>query len=105
MPSSAGSAKANPAHRCLRRAQGACRGHRHITKVTPPEFVDEWLPWVHIVISNFKNYALGTYQGISGRYVHEYQDEFCNWLNRRFWENQIPNRLLKLCVTHQPVLS
>ncbi len=34
--------------------------HHHVAKVTPPELVDEWLPWVHIVISNFKSYLLGT---------------------------------------------
>lgn len=77
--------------------------HRHIAKVTPPEAVDNWLPWVHIVISNFKSYLLGTYHGISGRYVQEYLDEFCYRLNRRFWEDQIPNRLLRLCATHPPV--
>ncbi len=79
-------------------------GHHHVAKVTPPELVDEWLPWVHVVISNFKSYVLGTYHGISGGYVQEYLDEFCYRLNRRFWENQIPNRLLALCATHQPVL-
>jgi Transposase zinc-ribbon domain/ISXO2-like transposase domain len=75
----------------------------HVAKVTPPELVDEWLPWVYIVISNFKSYVLGTYHGVSGRYMQEYLDEFCYRLNRRFWENQIPNRLLKLCATHPPV--
>jgi transposase-like protein len=77
--------------------------HHHVAKVTPPELASEWLPWVHVVISNFKSYLLGTYHGISGRYVQEYLDEFCYRLNRRFWENQIPNRLLKLCVNHPPV--
>ena len=79
-------------------------GHHHVAKVTPPELVDEWLPWVQIVISNFKSYVLGTYHGISGRYVQEYLDEFCYRLNRRFWENQIPNRLLMLCTMHPTVL-
>ena len=51
----------------------------------------------NIVISNFKSYVLGTYHGVSGRYMQEYLDEFCYRLNQRFWENQIPNRLLKLC--------
>ncbi len=78
-------------------------GHHHVAKVTPLELSDEWLSWVHIVISNFKSYVLGTYHGISGRYMQEYLDEFCYRLNQRFWENQIPNRLLKLCATHQPV--
>jgi hypothetical protein len=58
--------------------------HHHIAKVTPPELVDEWLPWVHVIISNFKSYVLGTYHGISGHYVQEYLDEFCYRLNRRF---------------------
>ncbi len=56
----------------------------HIAKVTPAELVDEWLPWVHIVISNFKSYLLGTYHGVSGMYLQEYLDEFCYRLNRRF---------------------
>jgi len=77
--------------------------HHHIAKVTPPKMASEWLPWVHIVISNFKSYLLGTYHGVSGRYIQEYLDEFCYRLNRRFWEEQIPNRLLRLCVMHQPV--
>ena len=77
--------------------------HHHIAKVTPSELVDEWLPWVHIVISNFKSYLLGTYHGVSGLYVQEYLDEFCYRLNRRFWEEQIPNRLLRVCVAHKPI--
>lgn len=77
--------------------------HHHVAKVTPPELVDDWLPWVHIVISNFKSYLLGTYHGISGKYVQEYLDEFCYRLNRRFWEEQIPNRLLRACIDHEPV--
>ena len=77
--------------------------HHHVAKVTPPELVDEWLPWVHIVISNFKSYLLGTYHGVSGQYVQEYLDEFCYRLNRRFWEEQIPNRLLRICITHKPI--
>jgi hypothetical protein len=78
--------------------------HHHVAKVTPSELADEWLPWVHIVIRNFKSYVLCTYHGVSGRYLQEYLGEFCYRLNRRFWENQIPNRLLKLCATHPPVL-
>jgi len=77
--------------------------HHHVAKVTPPELVDEWLPWVHIVISNFKSYLLGTYHGVSGQYVQEYLDEFCYRLNRRFWEEQIPNRLLRVSIAHKPI--
>lgn len=78
--------------------------HHPVAKVTPPELANHWLPWVHVVISNFKSYVLGTYHGISGHYLQEYLDEFCYRLNRRFWENQLPTRLLKLCTTHPPVV-
>jgi len=77
--------------------------YHHVAKVTPPDLVEEWLPWVHIIISNFKSYLLGTYHGISGQYVQEYLDEFCYRLNRRFWEDQIPNRLLRICIGHKPI--
>ena len=30
--------------------------HHHAAKVTPPEMASEWLPWVHVVISNLKSY-------------------------------------------------
>jgi transposase-like protein len=77
--------------------------HHHMARVTPPEQASEWLPWVHVAISNFKSLVLGTYHGISGRYVQDYLDEYCYRLNRRFWEDQIPRRLLGLCVCHAPV--
>ena len=77
--------------------------HHHIAKITPPEQAQQWLPWVHIVISNLKRFLLGTYHGISHRYLQEYLDEFAYRFNRRFWEPEIPNRLLRLCVEHAPV--
>lgn len=75
----------------------------HVAKVTPPEQASEWLPWVHVVISNFKAFILGTYHGISGKYIQEYLDEFTYRLNRRFWEDEIPIRLLRLASNHLPV--
>jgi hypothetical protein len=32
----------------------------HIAKITSLEQADEWLPWVHVVISNLKRFLLGT---------------------------------------------
>lgn len=74
----------------------------HVPKVTPPDMVDEWLPWVHVAIANLKRFLLGTFHGISQHYVQEYLNEFCYRFNRRFWEDQIPNRLLKLCIALKP---
>lgn len=75
----------------------------HMPRVTPPEKVDEWLPWVHIVISNFKRFILGTYHGVSTRHMQEYINEFCYRFNRRQWEFQIPSRLLAACAVHLPI--
>ena len=75
----------------------------HIKQVTPPEKAKSWLPWVHIVIANLKRFWLGTYHGIGPDYLQGYLDEFAYRFNRRFWEPEIPNRLLRICVDHAPV--
>lgn len=76
----------------------------HIARITPPEMATEWLPWVHIAIANLKRFLLGTYHGTSKRYLQDYLNEFCYRFNRRFWEAEIPNRLIRLCLQHRPVL-
>ena len=58
----------------------------HEAKATPSELVDEWLPWVHIAIGNMKAFLLGTFHGVTGKYLQEYLDEFCYRFNRRFIE-------------------
>lgn len=77
----------------------------HLSRVTPAEKVEEWLPWVHIVISNLKRFILGTFHGVQGKYLQEYVNEFCYRFNRRRWEPEIPARLLAACATHLPVKS
>jgi transposase-like protein len=78
---------------------------QHEARVTPSELVDEWLPWVHIAIGNLKAFLLGTFHGVSGKYLQEYLGEFCYRFNRRKMEKEIPNRLLKLAIIHAPVHS
>lgn len=75
----------------------------HVARITPPEMANEWLPWVHIAIANLKRFLLGTFHGTSKRYLQEYLNEFCYRFNRRFWEAEIPNRLIRLCLQHRPV--
>jgi hypothetical protein len=65
--------------------------------------LDEWFPWVHITIANLKRFLLGNFHGISQHQVQEYLNEFCYRFNRRFWEDQMPNGLLKLCIAQKPV--
>lgn len=77
--------------------------HVHEKKVTPPERASEWLPLVHVMIGNMKKFLNGTFHGVSSRYLQEYLDEFCYRFNRRFWEPELPLRLLNACLAHVPV--
>jgi len=77
--------------------------HVHEKKVTPPEKASEWLPLVHIMIGNMKKFLNGTFHGVSSQYLQEYLDEFCYRFNRRFWEPELPLRLLNACLAHVPV--
>jgi len=77
--------------------------HVHEKKVTSPEEASQWLPLVHIVISNLKKFLNGTFHGVSHRYLHEYISEFCYRFNRRFWEHELPMRLLNACLAHTPI--
>lgn len=58
----------------------------------------ELLKWVHIISGNVKAWLNGTFHGIDKKHLQLYLDEFCYRLNRRFFENQIFDRLLKACV-------
>lgn len=102
------------AHRQIKASQTICtdglaanngvRAHAtHVAMVTPPTLASEWLPWVHVAIANLKRFLLGTFHGISQDYLQEYLNEFCYRFNRRFWEAEIPNRLMRLCVQHTPI--
>lgn len=79
--------------------------HQHEKKITPPKEVSTWLPLVHIVIGNMKTFLNGTFHGVTHKYLQEYLDEFCYRFNRRFWEPELPLRLLNACLSHAPVLS
>jgi transposase-like protein len=79
------------------------RRYQHEKKVTPPKESTSWLPLVHIVIGNLKKLLNGTYHGVSHKYLQEYLDEFCYRFNRRFWEFELPLRLLNACISHTPI--
>jgi len=78
------------------------KDHKHEKKITPPKKAAEWLPLVHIVIGNLKIFLNGTFHGVTRKYLQEYVDEFCYRFNRRFWEPELPMRLLNACLSHCP---
>ena len=71
--------------------------HKHLKKVTPPDKAKTWLPLVHNM-STMKKCINGTFHGVSSHYLQEYLDEFCCRLNCRFWELELPLRLLNACL-------
>ena len=79
--------------------------HDHQKKVVPAEESTNWLPLVHVVIGNLKKFLNGTFHGVSMKYLQEYLDEFSYRFNRRFWEPELPLRLLNACLSHVPVKS
>lgn len=81
-------------------------GYSHTSKVVKPAEACSYLPWVHTLISNSKRFIIGTYHGaLNRKNLQTYLDEFCYRFNRRFWECELPLRLLNACLSHAPVTA
>lgn len=75
------------------------QGYNHIPWVLEkPEDASKVMPWAHIVISNFKRWALNTFHGVSAKHLQAYLDEFCYRLNRRWKRSDIFRRVLNRCL-------
>ena len=61
------------------------------------------LPLVHRVIANLKRFLMGTFHGVSNGYLQKYLDEFAFRFHRRWWEPELPFRLLEAAVCHPPL--
>jgi hypothetical protein len=66
----------------------------HIPQKVKPEDAGKVLPWVHTMISNAKRTMLGVHHMISKKYAQNYLDEFCYKVNRRYYGEQLFDRLL-----------
>jgi len=65
-------------------ARLAASGYEHHARVLASgDDIDEWLPWSHIVLANFKRWLLDIFHGVSPAHLQAYLDEFCYRLNRR----------------------
>lgn len=71
----------------------------HKPQKVKPEDAGKVLPWVHTMIANAKRTMLGVHHMISKKYSQNYLDEFCYKVNRRYFGEQIFDRLLIACVT------
>ncbi|MCK4829280.1 IS1595 family transposase [bacterium] len=64
-----------------------------------PKAAGKLLPWVHRVISNAKAVIRGSHRGVSEKHLQSYLSEICYRFNRRFWEKELFDRLIKACVS------
>ena len=80
-----------------------CKDNVTEHEVFPIVSGEEPLPWVHTIISNAKAFVLGTYHGIGPKHLQVYLDEFCYRFNRRFWEDQLFNRMLAACMNCETI--
>jgi transposase-like protein len=62
--------------------------------------IDAWLPWSHIVLSNFKRWILDIFHGVSPAHLQAYLDEYCYRLNRRKERQDLFRRILDRCLLY-----
>jgi len=68
-----------------------------------PKAAGKLLPWVHRVISNVKAVIRGSHRGVSEKHLQAYLSEICYRFNRRFWEKELFDRLVKACISAQTI--
>lgn len=80
-------------------------GHTLESHLSTPESAAKHLPLVHMAISLAKTFILGTFHGVSRKYLQNYLDEFCYRFNRRLREAELLQSLIRACVYTRPRLT
>ena len=65
------------------------------------EKIHKILPWVHTTISNAKRLLLDVFHRIDGDFLNNYLNEFCYKFNRRYFKENLFERLLIASVNHK----
>lgn len=71
----------------------------HVMEKSSKDTTEETLKWVHIAISNAKRNLLGNYHKIKRKYLQFYLNEFIYKLNRRYFGEQLFERLIVANIT------
>ena len=79
--------------RCYSGLKEICTTHEVIVVADKKE-VAKVFPWVHIAISNAKKKLLGLHHHVKDSYMQNYLSEFCYKFNRRYFGDQLFDRLL-----------
>lgn len=72
--------------------------NKHKSQVIPPKEASKVLPWVHTMIANTKRNFLGIHHNIKDIYLQNYLDEFCYKTNRRYFGENLFDRLMVAAV-------
>ena len=67
---------------------------RHFPSKVPKEELKTAFPWIHTMISNAKRNMLGINHMTSKKYLQNYLNEFCYKVNRRYFGENLFDRLL-----------
>lgn len=71
---------------------------KYIKKIVPPKDASKVLPWFHTMISNTKRNFLGINHNIKAKYLQGYLDEFCYKVNRRYYGQNLFERLVSIAL-------
>ena len=77
--------------------------HERYVESQDPELAHEKLQWINMLTSNLKRFLLSTHHGVYPKYRKKYLAEFAYRFNRRYWPEQIFDRLLYACIHADPV--
>jgi transposase-like protein len=94
-----GSTIETDALRSYRRALS--ENHNHNWEIFDSE--KEMLLWLHTILSNVKADILGTFHGVSKKYLQHYLDEIAYRFNRRFMQPVLFDHLLSAVVDAPPL--
>jgi transposase-like protein len=78
-------------------------GYQHESKVYYKEDKEDFLKYLHKIISNAKAFIQGTYHGLGQKYLQTYLDEFCYRFNRRYFPNELYGRMINACLFASPI--
>lgn len=62
--------------------------------------IKNFLPWVHIAISNAKRLLLDVHHKLKNEYLQYYLNEFCYKFNRRYFGEKMFDRLVAVAITY-----
>lgn len=73
----------------------------HKSQVIDPKDIGKVLPWVHIAIANAKTLQADMYHGVKPEFLQEYLNEFCYKFNRRYFGEDLFERLLMIAAIYR----